>query len=203
MNSKWLIITVIVVPFLLICGCRTGKDDSKKGASQISGEAGNNKPDPGISIHEASLNGQLSQVMDLLAAGQDVNSADEDGRTALMYAAYNGHAELLKRLLEKGALVNLCDTNGRTALMLAASGPFPEAVKLLLSHNADPNLADKEEHFTALMYASAEGQLDVVKILLFYRADPTLKDVDGDDAITFATNNGHKNVADLLQSLKK
>ena len=159
--------------------------------------------DLNISIHDAALNGQMSRLAEGLEAGIDVNSRDQEGRTALMYAAYNGHTQAIKILIEKGGLVNLADNYGRTALMMASSGPFPATVKMLLDNQADPNMTDSEEHFTALMYAAAEGQLDVVRILLSYRADPALKDIDGDDALTFAVNNGHKEVASLLQSLKK
>jgi len=77
------------------------------------------------------------------------------------------------------------------------------AVKMLLDQKADPNMVDREEHFTALMYAAAEGQLEVVKILLSYKADPNLKDIDGDDALTFARNNGHMAVVAQLESIKK
>lgn len=150
------------------------------------------------SIFEAALSGMGHEVMEMLDKGADINSQDADGRTVLMYASFNGHSELIRDLLNRGAKVNLQDINGRTALMLASSGPFPDAVKLLLDHNADPNIVDKEEHFTALMYASAEGQLEVVKLLLRYHADPTLRDVDGDDALTFARNNGHRQVAEFL-----
>ena len=160
-------------------------------------------PDQNVSIHEAALTGQIIQVMNLLAEGLDINTLDQDGRTALMYSAFNGHAEIIKKLIEKGASVNLRDSFGRTALMMASSGSYPEAVKILLDHYADPNMADAEEHFTALMYASAEGHLEVVKLLLAYKADPALKDVDGDDAMTFADNNGRKEVANLLKSVKK
>jgi ankyrin repeat protein len=88
-------------------------------------------------------------------------------------------------------------------LMLASSGPYAESVKLLLDNYADPNIIDNEEHFTALMYAASEGQLEVVKLLLAGKADPSLKDIDGDDAQTFAKNNGHGKVALILQSIKK
>ena len=77
------------------------------------------------------------------------------------------------------------------------------AVKLLLEKYADPNITDDEEHFTALMYAASEGQLEVVKLLLSNKANPSLKDVDGDDALTFAKNNGHAEIALLLQSIIK
>jgi len=159
--------------------------------------------DQNVSIHEAALNGQLDQVTGILAEGLDVNTRDQEGRTALMYASYNGHSEIVKKLIEKGAQVNLTDSYGRTALMMASSGPFSATVKLLLDHQADPDLKDTDEHFTALMYAAAEGHLDVVKILLAYRADPALKDADGDDAMTFAIKNGYNEVADLLRSLTK
>jgi len=62
------------------------------------------------------------------------------------------------------------------------------------------DMVDGEEHYTAIMYAAAEGHLDVVKILLDSNADPTIKDIDGDDAATFALNNDHKEVADMIQS---
>lgn len=158
--------------------------------------------DPNISIHESALNGQMNRLIEGLEAGIDVNSRDQEGRTALMYASYNGHTEAIKILIEKGAHVNLADNYGRTALMMASSGPFPATVKMLLDNQADPNMTDSAEHFTALMYAAAEGHLDVVKILLSFRADHTLKDVDGDDAMTFARNNDHNEIVNLLQAIK-
>ena len=64
-------------------------------------------------------------------------------------------------------------------------------------------MVDKEEHFTALMYAAAEGQTEVAKILLTFKADPKLRDIDGDNALTFARNNGHKEIVTLLQPFMK
>lgn len=165
--------------------------------SGISGSAGDN------SFFEAALNGYLSEVMKSINNGTDINKKDEDGRTALMYAAYNGHNLVMQKLIEKGASVDERDLNGRTALMFAASGPFPGSVKLLLENKAEPNLTDTQEHFSALMYAAAEGHLEGVKILLKCGADPSLKDIDGDNALTFAGNNGHKEVVDYLRSYVK
>ncbi len=158
---------------------------------------------PIISFYEAALNGQQDLVMQYIDNGTVVDQRDAEGRTALMYAAFNGHVELLRKLISKGADVNLQDIYGRTALMMASSGPFPQAVKLLLDNNAEPDIIDRDEHYTALMYAAAEGQLENVKILLEYKANPELKDVDGDNALTFASNNGHKEVAELLKLAMK
>ena len=202
MNYRtFLIITGFILVFVLV-NCKHQNENKKETVNPVSGEIKSSGPAADVSIQEAALNGQMNQVMKLLGEGADVNMKDEDGRTALMYAAYNGHVEVIKKLIEKGALVNQRDNYGRTALMMASSGPYPQAAKLLLDNYADPNLADKAEQFTPLMYAAAEGHLEVVKILLAYRADPLLKDIDGDNAQTFASRNGHNEVAALLQSLK-
>lgn len=197
------LIGILLLTLITITGCRNKSEKSAASVPRLPAEDGRIDSVLNISIHEASLNGQLSAVLYLLEKGSDINAPDQDGRTALIYAAYNGHTEIVKKLIEKGADVNLRDNYGRTALMMAASGAFPETVRLLLDHSADPDITDKEEHFTALMYAAAEGQLEVVKILLIYRADPSLKDIDGDDARTFAERNGHKEISALLKSFRK
>lgn len=156
----------------------------------------------GDDFYKAALDGNTAVISKYLDDGVAVNANDSDSRTALMYAAFNGHTGILKLLLEKGASADLRDFKGSTALMLAASGPYPDAVKILLEYHADPNLYDKEEHFTPLMYAAAEGHLENVKILLQAGANPLMKDVDGDNALTFAKNNNHKEVVDYLSNIK-
>jgi ankyrin repeat protein len=201
MKYTRLISLILLAPLFILFSCKSRKDDSAKYANTVRDTVWISKSD--ISIHEAAVNGQSAQVTALLESGVDANLKDREGRTPLMYASFNGHTEVIKRLVEKGADINLQDIYGRSALMMASSGPYPVAVKLLLDHGADPNLIDREEHFTALMYAAAEGQINNVRILLTLHADPSLKDADGDDAMTFAINNGHSEVVSLLKSINK
>jgi ankyrin repeat protein len=151
-------------------------------------------------MNDAALEGDLDKVKELIGQGADPNDVDQDGRTALMYASFNGHTEIVRLLLDEGAEVGIRDALGRTALLYASTGPFAETVKLLLDHHADPNIVDNDEHFSPLMHAAAEGQLDVVKLLLESGAEPALKDIDGETAALFARNNGHTEVAGLIQS---
>jgi len=187
---------------LLLTGCKS-KNEPEKVLTQPSDRSGPGTQQ-GASLHEAALNGDLSRISLLLDGGCNPDTLDGGGRTALMYAAFNGHTTVLKKLIQRGASVNTFDVYGRTALMMASSGPYQDAVKILLVNQADPNITDKEEHFSALMYAAAEGQTEVVRTLLAYNADPYLKDIDGDDALTFARNNNHKDAAEvILASMNK
>ena len=145
-----------------------------------------------------ALNGKLESVRQAIEAGVDVNLADEEQRTALLFASFNGHTSVVKLLLDNGALSSQRDGLGRTALMWAATGDNAEAVELLLEAGAEVNAVDTSEGFTALMHAAAEGQADVVKVLLKYKADPTMRDGDGDSAQDFATRNRHVDVVRLL-----
>jgi len=210
MNHKLLIIISLFIPCLILTDCKTKNEAKKEMSVQPSpvtttspATVKTNNAAQDISIHDAALNGQPAEVLQSLERGVNVDARDEDGRTALMYAAFNGHKDIMEQLIKKGAAVNLTDSLGRTALMFASSGPYPDAVKLLLTNQADPNITDREEHFTALMYAAAEGQTEIVRMLITYKADPKLKDIDGDNALTFAQNNGHKELVKILEPFMK
>ena len=56
----------------------------------------------------------------LLAAGANVNTADEYGETPLTLACANGNATLIEKLLKAGADAKAARWNGETALMIAA-----------------------------------------------------------------------------------
>jgi hypothetical protein len=61
-----------------------------------------------------------------------VDEQDEEGRTALHFAAGYGELECAKLLIEKGASVDLLDNNKNTALHYAAGYGQADSVKLLL-----------------------------------------------------------------------
>jgi ankyrin repeat protein len=69
----------------------------------------------------ATRRGLLDVVNLLLTKGADVNARDEDGRTALMWAAdsESDSSETVKILLIKGANPDVRDNDGATALSWA------------------------------------------------------------------------------------
>ena len=86
---------------------------------------------------EAAATGNLKRVRELVDNGANVNTRDEDGETALMWASCNNHLDIVKLLLEKGADASIKSSDGRTALKLALfQRCTKEIVDLLIAHGA-------------------------------------------------------------------
>jgi len=73
----------------------------------------------------------LKESVRLIMAGADRDSKDNNGSTALMWAADNGHTEIVRLLIDKGADINTENNYGYTALMEAAGAGHTEIVELL------------------------------------------------------------------------
>lgn len=82
--------------------------------------------------------GQLSEVLALVSAGADVHRPDEEGRTALIYAATAGKSKIVQALLATGrANINAMDEEGETALTQAIKLKNKKIVGMLLGAHAD------------------------------------------------------------------
>jgi len=81
-------------------------------------------------VYWASI-GDVEQVEQGLQEGLDVNSADEEGYSALQAAAENDHLEVVKLLVSKGADVDHRSTY--TALELAEMAGNKDVVAYLQS----------------------------------------------------------------------
>jgi len=111
--------------------------------------------------------GDLETLEVLVAAGGDVNAADDIGYTPLKNAVMGRKPEAIRWLVAKGAKVNQAPTKsnaGETALHVAIDRGFPDVVKLLLELKANPNAKSKYGG-TPLEAARKGDQDDVVAML--------------------------------------
>ncbi len=129
-------------------------------------------------LARAVQNGDTEQVMQLLAANEDVNLKEEDGRTPIFFAVQNGDIEIVKALLLHGADVNVRSEDGETPLMQIYEDSTVEMVQLLIDAGAKVNRTTKEGS-TALMRAAASAPAKVVKVLLDAGAEVNARDEEG------------------------
>ncbi len=139
-----------------------------------------------------------TDVLELfLVAGMKPDTKDNEGRTALIWAAINGHASAVKALLNTGADVNAIDNIGMTSLMEAASGGKSDVIRILLEKDANVN-SSARDGMTALMLASSEGHKEIVNILIDRGANINAVNRDGRTALILAASNGHTGVVKAL-----
>jgi ankyrin repeat protein len=119
----------------------------------------------GGALFDAVRNDDRAAVAALLNGRIDVNAREEDGATALAWAAMRSNIEIATLLLNRGANPNLTNEQGIGPLYLAITNGSAGLAKLLLEKGADPNIA-REDGETALMTATHLGQIDVMKLLL-------------------------------------
>jgi ankyrin repeat protein len=108
-----------------------------------------------------SLVGDLPRVKQVRTKGAELN---QNGWTALHYAAVKGHADIVKYLLAEGALPNALSPNGTTALMMAMSNNHEEVVQLLLNAGANPYIVDANAN-TAISEGKDRGNTKLVGAL--------------------------------------
>ena len=151
----------------------------------------------------ASLN-RVENIRVLL----DINSTVErrkllemrnnDGKTALHFAAENGCLESLQLLLSYSIAFNQKYQSSMTPLMLAASKGKFECCELLINKKCDVNFKDALTGRTALTYAVMNGYQNVMSLLISNGANPTVLDNWGNSLVHYASSYGWTHCLTML-----
>jgi len=111
----------------------------------------------------AAYSANKPAVEALLAKGATVN---QDGWTALHYAATIGDNDIVKMLLAKSAALDAPSPNKTTPMMMAARGGHIYTVKALLDAGADASLKN-DVGMSAIDFAQQGGYKDIVEGLTY------------------------------------
>ena len=112
----------------------------------------------------AAGNGEKRRVRQLLSAGADVNTSDQNGYTPVMRAAENGHLSVVKLLVAAGANVNVSQGGESLLMKIVANGDLLTAERLVAA-GADVNYAASNGQ-TALGIARANNHRDLEMLLV-------------------------------------
>lgn len=121
---------------------------------------------PQAKLVEAIKSGQRTAALDMIAKkSADLNTAEADGSTPLLWAANLNDTELAMRLLKAGADPKIANRLGSTPLAEAALNANSPLIKALLDAGADPNATGPDGQ-TALMVVARTADVDAAKALL-------------------------------------
>lgn len=148
-------------------------------------------------LHIVAYFGLDHLVKPIVLNGEDANTFDKFGNTALHEAAVNGHYAVAKALLRDRAKVDARNLEYSTPLFLAASRSQHDLLKLLLDHKASPN-NQCTHYWTPLHKASDSGQYLNVKLLLEHGANILAETGKGLTALHRAAGRGHIEIVGLL-----
>jgi ankyrin repeat protein len=109
--------------------------------------------------------GERKDALAAIRGGADVNAAQPDGTTPLMWAVNHADREMVDELLKRGAKASGRTVLGATALTEAVQTNDAELVTLMLQAGADPNLGNDDDE-TPLMLAARAGSLPMVEALV-------------------------------------
>ena len=150
-------------------------------------------------------------LVDLIRSGQreavlaaitspdiDVNAAEADGSTALLWATYTVDHELVRALLKRGAHAKVTNHYGASPLSEAVKLGDVELVRMLLDAGADAN-SPNQDNQTALMLASSIGSVKIAELLMTKGATVNaVESFRGQTALMWAAAENHPEVVDLL-----
>jgi hypothetical protein len=154
-------------------------------------------------LHVAAFASHERVVVELSAAGANMNALEHQAYDIVTIAAVANDIEMLEAALESGTSAgNVTSPYNGTALIAAAHLGHHEVVKLLISAGAPLDHVNNL-HWTALVEAVILGDggpdhVETVKALVRAGANRNLADPYGITPLQHARNLGYKEIIDLL-----
>ena len=144
--------------------------------------------------------GATKQALDKIRAGADVNQAQGDGTTPLLWAINRADYEVAEALLAKKANPNAGNAFGALPLLEATRANDARLVKMLLDAGAKVDSANPDDE-TALMVAINNGNFPLVDQLVDLRANVNVVEkFHNQTPLMYAAGEGRADIVRLLLS---
>lgn len=159
----------------------------------------------GAPLRTATRFGNTVIVRTAMLLGAPLESADDEGFTALHHAAEGNHVAIARALLNKGADTDARSSrDGLTPLHIAAQLGNPDIVDALIRGGADVNATSTAGRTPLAQSAGAggAGNTAATTLLLGAGADPDIADEEGRTALHHASLNGHASLVPLMANAR-
>ncbi len=144
----------------------------------------------------------MDTVHQLIDYQANVTVKDQEGKTALHYAAEEDCSFVCQALLDANSDLESQDNQGRTPLFYAVKNRCWPAVRILLQRKANPDAIDMDGNTPLLLALDIKGhfkskksrrflhadqlKLDIIQLLLKAKANPNKKNYDGVSPLSYA-----------------
>jgi|GEM_PF-2250748 len=148
------------------------------------------------SIHDRYIINSLCRL------GANINSVDEDGKTALMHAVISNHPKIVSTLLVHNPDLDLKDSSGMSAIMYACKANNVELINMLCAHGADVSGVDiinlHMDEDDTIDYGT---YIEILTILCEHGADINQTDEAGKSTLIHAAEKSESEIIGLLATL--
>ncbi|KAK5163203.1 palmitoyltransferase akr1 [Saxophila tyrrhenica] len=179
-------------------------DGSSDGLAKVELSDLDSSPPPPLPVEQDLMQlarlGELRSIQRLFDTGKyTARSTDDQGITALHWAAINGHLALCHFLLQSGADVDARGGDAQaTPVLWASKRCHLSVVSLLLSHGADPLIRD-DQGYNLLHSATLDGNVFQLVLLLHQPDIPVdVPDASGHTSLMWAAYKGFGACVDVL-----
>ncbi|KAF5252264.1 hypothetical protein FANTH_2820 [Fusarium anthophilum] len=149
----------------------------------------------------AAQAGDVEAIGKLFDRQADVELADTDGQTPLLWAAaFRNMPDSVELLLQNGADIEAIADSFKTPLYVTSAKGYLGVVQRLLEKGTDTEASDPILHQPPLSVAAEHGHEDVVRLLLAHGANVEAKDFHGHTARDEALDQWHTEIAKLLET---
>jgi len=186
--------TLLIVFLLLFLGCTESIDDKITSSGYFPDETG---------FFHAVKSEDEAAIKLFLKKKININHIDENGATALFYAAKLPKSKLSQILIKSGAETVINDNSKKTPLHYAAEACSIENVKLLLKKGVDPKWKDNFSRTPFLSHlAKTEKECPEVFETLIKIANINDRDNDRKTALIYSAEKNFPNYLNKLIDLK-
>ncbi|CAG8708321.1 3803_t:CDS:2, partial [Dentiscutata erythropus] len=154
----------------------------------------------------------ISQIKSVIKKYKaEINRQNQNGKTALHWAAKIGYIFIVEILTKNKAQVDIGDNNGDTPLFYAVKAGHKKIINILIDHQANVNhinnngeialhkaayhgheeIAFSKKGWTSLHFAAAEGHVKVIEILLEHNSNINTTSEYSKTALFCAAENKH------------